>query len=114
MSIYFEELEGVLWVNIEGWTYTLPSSGIHRLKKSNSQTDLSDGSIVSPMPGQVLKILVSKGDAVEKGQTLCIVEAMKMEHSLKSPFSGQVEDINCSEGQSVSLGDLLLSINESE
>ena len=112
MSVYVEEFEGFIWLNHEGWTYSVPSGGIHRFKKSIDQANLSDGDLVSPMPGQVLKLLVKKGDNVEPGQTICVVEAMKMEHSLKSPFSGTIEGINCSEGQSVSLGDLLVSIKE--
>lgn len=110
MSVYVEEFEGLIWLNHEGWTYTLPSNGVHRLKKSIAQANLSDGDLISPMPGQILKLLVNKGDTVKEGETVCVVEAMKMEHSLKSPFSGVVEQINCQEGQSVSLGDLLISI----
>ena len=110
MSVYVEEFEGLVWLNYEGWTYTLPSQGIHRFKKSVDQANLSDGDLTSPMPGQVLKLFIQSGDSVKEGQTLCVVEAMKMEHSLKSPFSGTVSQINCSEGQSVSLGDLLISI----
>ena len=112
--IYIEEFEGLIWVNYEGWTYTLPSEGVHRLKKKSTQTNLSDGDLVSPMPGQVLKLNVKKGDSVKEGQTVCVVEAMKMEHSLKSPFAGQVHQINCKEGQAVSLGDLLLSIKSED
>ena len=110
MSVYVEEFEGLIWLNCEGWAYTLPSQGVHRFKKNMTQVNLSDGDLISPMPGQVLKLFIKLGDPVKEGQTLCVVEAMKMEHSLKSPFSGTIEQINCSEGQSVSLGDLLISI----
>jgi biotin carboxyl carrier protein len=110
MSVYVEEFEGYFWINVDGWSYSIPSNGIHRFKKSVDQKNLSDGDIVSPMPGQILKLFVNTDEQVKEGQTLCVVEAMKMEHSLKSPFSGVVTKVECKEGQSVSLGDLLISI----
>jgi len=111
-NLFVEEVEGFVWVNHEGWTYKLPSTGVHRLKKSKALANLTDGDLTSPMPGQVLKLIVNQGDQVKKGETLCVVEAMKMEHSLKAPFDGEVEKISCTQGQAVSLGDLLLSIKE--
>ena len=111
-NLFIEEVEGFVWVNHEGFTYKLASNGIHRLKKSKALANLTDGDLTSPMPGQVLKLNVSAGDKVKKGETVCVVEAMKMEHSLKSPFDGEVKSIDCKKGQAVSLGDLLLSIKE--
>ncbi len=59
------------------------------------------GLAVSPMPGKILKILVSKGDRVKKGQTLIILEAMKMEHMIKSPTAAVVSAIPFKEGELV-------------
>jgi 3-methylcrotonyl-CoA carboxylase alpha subunit len=58
----------------------------------------------APMPGVVLKILVSAGDVVTKGQPLLILEAMKMEHVIAAPFDGRVSAVNCSEGELVQPG----------
>ena len=59
------------------------------------------GNIISPMPGKVIKIGVSEGDTVEKGQSLLIVEAMKMENHITAPFNGKVEKINIKTGDMV-------------
>ena len=57
--------------------------------------------VVSPIQGTVLDIKVKVGDKVKKGQTVCIVEAMKLENEVVSPFEGQVAEILVSKGQNV-------------
>ena len=109
-SLFVEELGGSVWMNLDGFSYTRPSKGVHRLKKKSKLLSQSDGDIVSPMPGQVLRLNVKAGESVEEGQVLCVVEAMKMEHTLKSPFSGTIEKVDCKVGESLSLGDLVIKI----
>jgi acetyl-CoA carboxylase biotin carboxylase subunit len=70
----------------------------------------SDGRIVSPMPGKVIKINVMNGDEVKKGQTLLIVEAMKMENSIIAPHDGLVEEVNVRVGEMVNSSTSLISI----
>jgi acetyl-CoA carboxylase biotin carboxylase subunit len=60
-----------------------------------------DGKIISPMPGKVIQIKVEKGDKVKRGQTLLIVEAMKMENYIAAPSDGEVEEINVKVGEMV-------------
>ncbi|WP_019053792.1 acetyl/propionyl/methylcrotonyl-CoA carboxylase subunit alpha [Sphingobium xenophagum] len=74
----------------------------------------SDGAILSPMPGRIISVSVSAGDAVVKGQKLLTLEAMKMEHSLIAPFDGTVAELNASEGGQVSEGVLLAKIEKAE
>jgi len=57
--------------------------------------------IRAPMPGKVVKIAAAVGDAVEKGRTIVVVEAMKMEHPLSAAGPGVVKNISCREGQNV-------------
>ena len=66
--------------------------------------------IESPMPGNIWKVLVSEGEMVKSGQTLVILEAMKMENELVSPRDGKVLKIMTSEGTSVNTGDKLVII----
>lgn len=66
--------------------------------------------IESPMPGNILKILVKKGDPVVKGQTLFLLEAMKMENEIKSPASGIISDVKANEGDPVSAGQAIVII----
>jgi biotin carboxyl carrier protein len=63
--------------------------------------------VVAPMPGKVIRVLVRAGDAVEAGQGLAVVEAMKMQNEVRTPKSGRVERMLVSEGQAVNAGDIL-------
>jgi biotin carboxyl carrier protein len=63
--------------------------------------------ITAPMPGKIVKVLVGQGDAVEAGQGLMVVEAMKMQNEIRSPKSGKVEKLLAKEGQAVNAGDVL-------
>jgi len=63
--------------------------------------------ITAPMPGKVVRLLVSAGDRVEAGQGILVVEAMKMQNEIRSPKSGTVERLLAKEGQPVNAGDIL-------
>jgi biotin carboxyl carrier protein len=63
--------------------------------------------ITAPMPGKVVRVLVSEGEAVEAGQGLLVVEAMKMQNEIRSPKSGKVEKLFANENQAVNAGDVL-------
>jgi len=66
------------------------------------------------MAGQVLKVVVSPGDAVQKGARLMILEAMKMEHDIIAPVAGTVTKVHFDEGAKCQQGDLLVEIEEVE
>lgn len=68
----------------------------------------SGEAIVAPMPGTILRIEVSTGDAIAKGDTLMILEAMKMENEILAPCDGVVKQLNVSKGASVNSGDILV------
>jgi biotin carboxyl carrier protein len=68
--------------------------------------------VTPPMPSVVVRILVSEGAAVKKGQGLIVVTAMKMETTLAAPFDGKVTKINASINQKVAPGDILIEIEE--
>jgi biotin carboxyl carrier protein len=70
----------------------------------------SSHGIPAPLPGKVLKLHVSKGDIVEKGQLLLVMEAMKMENKVLSDRAGVVEKILVDSGDAVLQGDVLLEI----
>jgi acetyl/propionyl-CoA carboxylase alpha subunit len=86
------------WVTINGRTSQLiKSSGT---KRSGVKQEHS-GEMTAPMPGQVRAVNVSEGDAVTKGQTLIVLEAMKMEMKIQAPMDGVVSSISVEAGQTV-------------
>src|SRR6266567_4374370 len=76
----------------------------------SAEPELVAGGLVAPMPGTVLAVHVTAGDAVTAGQLLMIVEAMKMEHRITAPHAGVVRDVRARRGDQVSGGDLLAVI----
>jgi len=68
------------------------------------------GGLTAPMPGAVVRVLVSTGDVVEAGQPLLVLEAMKMEHTIRSPEAGTVARINVAEGEQVQIGAVLAEL----
>ncbi|HZE65475.1 MAG TPA: biotin carboxylase N-terminal domain-containing protein [Sporichthyaceae bacterium] len=69
------------------------------------------GGLTAPMPGAVVRILVAVGDTVESGQPLLVLEAMKMEHTIRSPEDGVVAAINVTEGEQVPIGAVLAELS---
>lgn len=67
--------------------------------------------VAAPMPGKVVRVLVKEGDAVEAGQGIIVVEAMKMQNEIRSPKSGKVERLLVLEGQAVNAGETLAWID---
>jgi biotin carboxyl carrier protein len=66
--------------------------------------------VTAPMPGKVVKLLVRPGQAVQAGDGVIVVEAMKMENELKAPAAGTVKEVRVEEGRPVSGGDVLVVI----
>ncbi|MGD8243742.1 MAG: biotin/lipoyl-binding protein [Anaerolineae bacterium] len=66
--------------------------------------------VTSPMPGIVIDVLVEVGQAVQTGDRLAILEAMKMENEIRAPYSGVVTSIQVVRGQTVNLNDIVVTI----
>ena len=64
--------------------------------------------VAAPMPGKVVRVLVEVGDAVEAGQGLVVVEAMKMQNEMKALRTGPVVEVRVSDGDTVTAGDVLM------
>ena len=71
---------------------------------------VGDGTLVAPMPGTVLDVVVTLGQQVAEGETLGAMEAMKMELALKAPFAGTITEVNVAPGQQVALGATLIVV----
>jgi biotin carboxyl carrier protein len=71
---------------------------------------VGEGSVAAPMTGKIISVMVEKGDRVEAGQALCILEAMKMENEIMAYRAGTVKELYISVGASVNEGDVLMVI----
>lgn len=70
------------------------------------------GALITQMPGKVVKLMKKVGDKVTKGETVLILEAMKMENEIKSGADGTIKNINVKEGQALEAGFLMVEIEE--
>jgi acetyl-CoA carboxylase biotin carboxylase subunit len=77
---------------------------------AEARKDAVSGGLSAPMPGKVVKVLVAPGQAVAAGDTLLVLEAMKMEHPVRAPVDGVVSEIAAGEGEQVDAGQLLAVI----
>ncbi|HEX6657254.1 MAG TPA: biotin carboxylase N-terminal domain-containing protein [Ilumatobacter sp.] len=102
------------WVGTAGsaWPIHDHDPGADRLRPDAGATGL--GPIRSPMPGTVIALLVAEGDDVAVGQTVAIVEAMKMEHMLVASAAGVVATVHAREGQPVRLDEPVVTIAAAE
>jgi biotin carboxyl carrier protein len=71
-----------------------------------------DVAVKAPMPGLVTHVLVAPGDEVKRGQTVVVLEAMKMENDLSTPRAGIVKSLHVHKGQAVNQGEALVVIGE--
>ncbi len=78
---------------------------------AKADSSASGGTITAPMPGTVLQVEVGIGDNVTKGQTLLVLEAMKMENEIMAPADGVVQELNVTKGVSVNAGDILVVLS---
>lgn len=79
-------------------------------KRIKNSTDSEGTKIVAPMPGSILEINIEKGEIVNEGDLLIVLEAMKMENEITAAQSGTVKEIKVSVGDSVDAEDVLLVI----
>ena len=70
----------------------------------------AQGELTAPMPGKVIEVPVSVGERVAEGQTVMVIEAMKMEHRLTAPFAGEVAQVHYQAGDLVDEGVELVSL----
>ena len=110
-KIISEIIDKKLWFKIgeQIFGYDIVELSQSSYTKSKSLEKAPD-KIKAPMPGKITKIFISEGQAVQKGDALIVMEAMKMEYTLKSDIQSTVEKINVKMNDQVTLGSLLVQL----
>jgi biotin carboxyl carrier protein len=80
-------------------------------RKAKRNANAGENTLTATMHGQVVKVLTTEGEAVTRGQTLILLEAMKMEIRIAAPHDGHVAKLRCSEGQVVERGQVLVELS---
>lgn len=104
---------GALWVHMNGETFVYDEPKKESRRGGGARggsKDVHPGEIVAPMPGKIIKIQVVAGERVAAHQVVIVMEAMKMEYTLKASGDGVVTGIQCEPGQQVSLGQVLVKL----
>jgi acetyl/propionyl-CoA carboxylase alpha subunit len=110
-----EVIDKKVWFKIgeQVYSYDLLDLNEGSTRKSKSAAKSPD-KILAPMPGKVTKVFISESQSVNKGDALLVMEAMKMEYTLKSDIAANVEKLNAKVGDQVTLGYLLIQLKESK
>ena len=103
---------GRIWVDGESYDVVVadprrPAAAGRRTVRTGT-----DARLVTPMPGLVAEVLVAVGDEVAKGQSVAVVEAMKMRNDVRSTRDGLVAQVGVTAGQTVAKGDILVTFAE--
>ena len=85
---------------------------VYRGFKPSGLSNASAGELVAQMPGKVIKVMTAEGAVVSEGDTLVILEAMKMENEIKAGISGVVKSVYVEEGQVLESGHVMLEIED--
>jgi len=97
------------WVTIDGHTALLTKTSGAKIGARHEHA----GGLTAPMPGQVRSVSVGVGDAVQAGQTLVVLEAMKMEIRIQALRDGKVKTVHVTQGQTVEREQILIEMEES-
>ena len=95
------------WIHMDGRTYV-----VRMHEPGSSEAESAQGGMSAPMPGTILEILVKQGQRVREGQTLLVMEVMKMEHRIQAPGAGEVTKLHYSVGDRVDMGATLVEIGD--
>lgn len=113
-EVVIDEQDGMTDVQLRGHLYQTQvldeRAQLLALRRGGLDTDSGEISMKSPMPGLIVLISVTEGQEVKAGQTIVVLESMKMQNELKTPRDGIVQRIHVSTGQSVEQNKLLITI----
>jgi geranyl-CoA carboxylase alpha subunit len=106
---YARAADDGLWLHYNGEQY-LVFDVLHARTASGDSAGAAGGALRASLAGRLVAVQVSAGDSVTKGQTLVVLESMKMEHAVRAPFDGTVEEVLCALGEQVMSGKVLVRV----
>ena len=112
-EIYTVEVEGVSYtvaVSDGGDVSAIAGAGAAVAAPSAAVAATGGDPVTAPLAGTVVKMLVQPGQQVSEGESIVILEAMKMETSVSAPKAGQIVELRAKSGDSVTVGDVLLTL----
>lgn len=112
VDAWVARVRGEIQVALGGQVYRLAPPRPRRGRMGAGGAEDVAGVLTAGMPGQVLTVEVAPGDTVQPGDTLLILEAMKMELRITAPTAGRVKAVHCKEGDVVERGQRLIEIEE--
>jgi biotin carboxyl carrier protein len=116
-TVLAEVIDQKLWYKIADEIFSIDVadvSGSPTSRRKTGGSKKSSDQVLAPMPGKITKIFVQANEAVQKSQVLLVMEAMKMEYTLKSDLDTEVEKVNVKVGDQVMLGNLLIQLKKKE
>lgn len=108
----FEPFGDELRITIDGTEFAARVRDPRKWQRNHTAAVSSDvrQNVLAPMPGRVVRVLVTAGEIVLAGQGIAVVEAMKMQNEVRSPKAGKIERLLVKEGQSVNTGETIAVI----
>lgn len=114
-TVHVARKDGGVSVQVEGYQYSLETGSSDDDSAVAAGAGAGDGgSIKAPMPGNVVKVMVEEGDEVTAGQSIVVVEAMKMENEVRSSVDGTVKKVSVAAGDSVGTSEVMVEIEPAE
>ncbi len=108
-TVLAQKIDKNIWIYFNGRTYALPlESSLQKNRRKSGSTASESNTILAPMPGKITKVLFVEGQSVSPGKVVLVMEAMKMEYTLKAEISAKIKKISVKMGEQVTLGQTLI------
>jgi biotin carboxyl carrier protein len=108
-EVRVEPWANALRISTGGREYVVAVRDPRKWERNQGAATSAEGrqSVIAPMPGKIVRVLVKKGETVKAGQGIAVVEAMKMQNEVRSPKAGVIERLQVEEGRAVNAGDTI-------
>lgn len=112
-EVRIERVGAELRGTVQGREYQLAIHDPREWNRNRAGAAEAEGrqQVLAPMPGKVVRVLVTTGEEVQAGQGLMVVEAMKMQNEIRAPKSGKIERLSVTEGQTVNAGEIVAVVS---